>query len=235
MHEKKTIQTVPPQKISQPVKGSLAFILEIIAGTAVIVSSLLFFSYLGDHVLDKQLFWFDSSIFKLLYPYRNPFLTQSMLFFTFLGSGTFLTPVVILVIVYLLWKKRQKDALIFSFLLFFGTQLNFLLKSIFRRDRPEFHPLVNEPSYSFPSGHTMNSFIFYASLAFFIFLRMKNKLLGWVFTGLAFLIILLIGFSRIYLGAHYPSDVLAGLIAGFLWFIAGLLFEKTLRFLRLFT
>jgi undecaprenyl-diphosphatase len=118
--------------------------------------------------------------------------------------------------------------------LFFGIALNFLLKSMFQRPRPTFLPLVQENFYSFPSGHAMNSFIFYTSLSFFIFRRIRNKYLriGLIFLSMMF--ILLIGISRVYLGAHYASDVVAGYVTGFLWFVLVLFFEKSLVFLKLF-
>jgi undecaprenyl-diphosphatase len=234
MKQKKAAITPPSPKLSQPAKGSLVFITELFIGTMVIMASLFLFSYLGSHVIDKQVFWFDISIFRLLYPLRNPLLTNSMFGITFLGSGTFLTIAAVGVIGYLYWKNHKRTSLTFLFLLLSGTELNFLLKNIFHRARPEFYPLVNEPSYSFPSGHAMNSFIFYTALSFFIFNRLQNKRLKPVLILISAILILLIGLSRIYLGAHYPSDVLAGFIAGLLWFAVIVVFEKTLVFLELF-
>jgi undecaprenyl-diphosphatase len=130
--------------------------------------------------------------------------------------------------------KKRKDALVFSFTLFFGIGLNLLLKDMFHRPRPHLMPLVHETSYSFPSGHAMNSFIFYTCLSFFVFRKLKNRQLGISLITVSGVLLLLIGISRIYLGAHYPSDVLAGYMAGLCWFVVVFLFEKTLIFLRFF-
>lgn len=115
----------------------------------------------------------------------------------------------------------------FTFILAFSAGLNEILKHLFVRPRPQFMPLINEPSYSFPSGHSMNSFVFYTCLAYFIFSRVDNRTYRRLLYFLSAAIILLIGISRIYLGAHYPSDVLAGYAAGALWFFVVTLFEKT--------
>ncbi|HVF69803.1 MAG TPA: phosphatase PAP2 family protein, partial [Xanthomonadales bacterium] len=87
---------------------------------------------------------------------------------------------------------------------------------------------------SFPSGHSMNSSVFFLSLTYFIFRNTRNRKLGIILTIFSGIIVVLIGLSRIYLGVHFPSDVLGGYAAGLLWFVAVLLFEKIIIFLRLF-
>lgn len=215
--------------------SQIAFTLfgEIILGIFLTVSMLGFFLKLGEDVLDKEIISFDSAITHFVYSFRQPLLSSIMNILSFLGGEIFLTTAIIIIILFLL-KKHKKDALIFSFILFFGIGLNFLLKNLFQRPRPLFLPLVHETSYSFPSGHSMNSFIFYTCLSFFIFRKLKNRQLKIVLISSSGLLIFLIGVSRIYLGAHYPSDVLAGYIGGLGWFVAVLLFEKTLIFFRLF-
>ena len=99
--------------------------------------------------------------------------------------------------------------------------LDWLLKDLFRRPRPHFaHPLVVETSYSFPSGHAMESFVVYGMLAYFAVLTLRSwRARTAVVIGVALLVIL-IGFSRMYLGVHYFSDVIGGYAAGVVWLAA---------------
>src|SRR6185503_3049979 len=102
-----------------------------------------------------------------------------------------------------------------------GELLNFLLKLLFERSRPVFtNPIIVEQFFSFPSGHAMMSMIGYGMLAYFVLLRVSNRWARLAVVLIAAIIIILIGFSRIYLGVHYFSDVLAGFAAGGLWLTA---------------
>lgn len=93
--------------------------------------------------------------------------------------------------------------------------VNIKIKELIERARPAFEPLVHETSYSFPSGHSMNSAVMYPVIAYFLIKHVpfftKRKRAVTVFTGV---LVILIGFSRIYLGAHFPTDVLAGFSLG---------------------
>lgn len=218
---------------SKSSKATLALGIEILLGIATIIVSLSILFRLAHNVLNKEVISFDTSVTDFVYSFRSPFMTDIMSTITFLGGDIFLA-IAIIITILLLLRKHKKDALIFSFILFFGTALNLLLKSLFARPRPELMPLVRETSYSFPSGHAMNSFVFYMALSYFIFRNTGNRKLGVLLTVLSCLLVFLIGISRIYLGVHYPSDVVAGYFAGLFWFAIVLLFEKTLIFLRLF-
>jgi membrane-associated phospholipid phosphatase len=108
--------------------------------------------------------------------------------------------------------------------------LNHLLKQLFERPRPYFkHPLLVETSYSFPSGHAMESFVVYGMLAYFAVLALRTweSRVAVVF-GTALLVVL-IGFSRMYLGVHYFSDILAGYAAGGVWLSALITGAETIR------
>jgi membrane-associated phospholipid phosphatase len=109
--------------------------------------------------------------------------------------------------------------------------LNQLLKGFFQRPRPHFaHPLVVESSYSFPSGHAMESFVVYGMLAYLavlLWLRSWEARVA-VICGAA-LVVVLIGFSRMYLGVHYFSDVVAGYAAGGVWLSALITGAETIR------
>ena len=99
--------------------------------------------------------------------------------------------------------------------------LNLLLKALFARPRPHFErPLVVETSYSFPSGQAMESLVVYGMLAYFAVLTLRGEGKRAVLVGGAAVLVVLIGFSRAYLGAHYFSDVVGGFAAGGAWLSA---------------
>ena len=201
--------------------------IQIVVGAILTLASTFIFAKIADHVVDKEAILFDSQIIKIVYLFRTPFTTTIMKAFTFFGGEIFLSAAILITIA-AIYKEHKKDALIFGFILFFGIILNLMLKDAFQRPRPNFQPLVHETSYSFPSGHSMNSFIFYTSVSYFIFRKAKNKKVGYFLITISILLIGAVGLSRIYLGAHYPSDVAGGYAAGLIWFAAILVFEKIL-------
>ena len=176
---------------------------------------------------------FDIFISNAIYHWRTPQLTSIMLFITSLGD---LFPFVVasLLSIIFLMKSHKKEAILFSLTLIMGILLNILMKFLIQRPRPQLEPLVSELTYSFPSGHAMNSFIFFALLSFFSFHFFRNRRLTIGISILSIICILLVGFSRIYLGVHYFSDVVAGYIAGFWWFVTVLLIDRTLIFYKLY-
>lgn len=117
------------------------------------------------------------------------------------------------------WKKRLRDrVLVFMSAVFGGMLLNEILKLLFLRPRPQFdRPYLTLTTYSFPSGHTMMATVFYGALAWVIWSR-SNKW-HWRFLAVAIPLIMmpLVGFSRLYLGAHYLSDVLGAMAEGAAW------------------
>lgn len=223
-------QNIP---ISHDPLKHLTLFSEFVIGIGLMLSSLFIFWKLAEDILEKETFSFDNTIIHVIYSLRSPIMTSVMEFITFFGSGTFLT-IASIVIIGFLFKYHRKDSYLFSCIFIFGVLLNTFLKDFFKRPRPDFLPLIHESSYSFPSGHAMNSFVLYTCLAYFVFRRMENRVLGYSLIIATGVLILLIGISRVYLGVHYPSDVIAGYFAGFVWFLLVLLFEKTIRTIRLF-
>src|SRR5581483_3814249 len=212
---------------------TLLLTFEIIFSVIIALLALVLFAKFGDDVFSKEVISFDSTLSNFFYSLRTPWLTTFMMIITNLGRPIALLIGSILFVMYL-YTKSKKDSLIFSAILYSGIVLNLLLKDMFHRPRPTLMPLITEIGYSFPSFHAMNSFVFYTAIAYF-YLRSTSKYKRTFHISiLCAIMILLIGISRIYLGTHYPSDVIAGYFAGFFWLTSGILFEKTLIFRRLY-
>ena len=119
---------------------------------------------------------------------------------------------VTLAIILFFFIKDKKISISIIVNLVLITVINQLLKFILRRPRPIDFRIVNETGFSFPSGHSMVSMAFYGFLIYLIYKNIKNKYLKYILMSLLFILIILIGISRIYLGVHYTSDVLAGFL-----------------------
>lgn len=207
-------------------------LLEIIAGILYSITSLVFFVFITNAVLQQQTLIIDDFISKQIFSLRNPALTTLMLFISFMGSQAIMAGAAIIVILLTL-RKHRKETFIFSVLLLMGALASFSLKYLYKVPRPIFSVLINEKSYSYPSGHALNSLLFYATITYFIYHFTKNKKVSVLVGVLSTVLIFLIGFSRIYLGVHHPSDVVSGYIFGFLLFVVTILVDKTITFFRL--
>ncbi|HUQ85525.1 MAG TPA: phosphatase PAP2 family protein [Candidatus Limnocylindrales bacterium] len=215
-------------------RGTPSLVFEIFAGIIAAIGSLYIFLKISNKIVAKEIIFFDQIIIDFIHAFESPLLTKIMKFVTFFGGEIFIGGAVIITISVLILTRHRKDAFLFGFILVFGIILNLWLKGFFERARPDLFAMLIEKTYSFPSGHSMNSFVFFMSISYFIFHNNRNKKLSITLTLISGLIVFLIGISRIYLGVHYPSDVLGGYAAGLLWFVGVLLFEKILIFLRLF-
>jgi undecaprenyl-diphosphatase len=157
---------------------------------------------------------FDLGLSRAIYSLRTPFLTQIMLGATFLGSTLFISTLAIIIFLIFWIKNRKNFAAFLAVTLLASVVLNNLLKYYIHRLRPDISLLINELSYSFPSGHAMNSLVFYGLLAYFAHRCIKNGPWRILIDAAAIILVIAIGFSRVYLGAHYPTDIIAGYAAG---------------------
>ncbi|MBS2969273.1 phosphatase PAP2 family protein [Metabacillus sp. KIGAM252] len=148
---------------------------------------------------------------------RASLYTDYFIFFTEFGSGKTIFPLLIVLSIVLAYKKRALEAM-FLFLCFIGSRLfNWLLKNGFDRERPSFNPLMEENTYSFPSGHAMNSAAIFA-FSGYLLIRFFPRYRFLIVTAMIFFVVS-ISISRVYIGVHYVSDISAGICAGLIWFL----------------
>ena len=155
---------------------------------------------------------------------RTDALTGIMKIITSLGGAYVL---IALTIGALLVLKNRKISILITLNLIISTILNILLKYVIERPRPEGYGLIIESGYSFPSGHSMVSMAFYGFIIYLIWKLVKNKNLKYICSTLLGLLIILIGFSRIYLGVHYASDVVGGFAVAIAYLIVFTSIAKT--------
>ncbi len=143
-----------------------------------------------------------------------------------LGSGTVLGLVIAITVSYLILQRKSRTALGVLAVSVGGTLLNFSLKAITSRPRPDIVPhLAEVDSSSFPSGHSMISAIIYLSLAALLARDISRPTTRVFVFATAAIFVFAIGITRVYLGVHYPSDVAAGWAAGVAWTLVCLLIQ----------
>lgn len=145
---------------------------------------------------------------------------------TQLGGAIFLIGVATILLIII---KNKKIGIQIWVNLAISTLLNVILKHIVQRPRPTEYRIIDETGYSFPSGHSMVSAAFYGFLIYLIYKNVKNKYLKWTLITMLSMLIILIGTSRIYLGVHYTSDVLAGFLISISYLIVFITSAKFLE------
>lgn len=166
----------------------------------------------------------DYEIGSFFYSMRTPMRTDIAKGITFLADREAQTIVTVVSVIALLLVKKWRTGLWYGLTVLIGSDLlNSVVKEVYERARPDqIDHLVEQGGYSFPSGHAMGSMIVYGGLLF-ILIRFLNSRRGglntvkWVLGLFIGILILLIGLSRIYLGVHYPSDVISGFSLGITW------------------
>ena len=182
-----------------------------------LVVFIIFFIIWSILVLQGRFISFDYQIFDEIHHYLiNPFLISFFKIITQMGSAIVLIGIVL---ISLLFIKNKYVGISMGINLFLVSLFNLLLKNIFMISRPDTITLIDESGYIFPSGHAMISFAFYGYLIYLIDKNMKPSILKKVIIIFLILLILFIGFSRIYLGVHHFSDIIGGYIISFAYLI----------------
>ena len=165
-------------------------------------------------------------------PIGPAWVEDSLLDLTAIGGSTVLGLMICAVTGFLVLQTRYRTAIVVAITSLSGELLNAVMKHVFNRPRPSIVPHLRAAfSTSFPSGHAMESAIVYLTLGAILMRASEAKLTKMYILGIAVGLTTLVGISRVYLGVHYPSDVLGGWIIGFMWasicWLAAQQFEET--------
>lgn len=211
-------QLTAPAKV--PKTSRLAVITGAIlsTGMAFAVSAILFFAWIAEEVFEGESTTFDNTIREFIHKFAADRLTAMMQVFSFLGSTVFISTASLLLVLLFIFKRQSRAAVLLAIVMIGAIILNYTLKINFGRMRPV--PYFDTPlpdSFSFPSGHSLFSACFYGISTWLLLSRAAGGYLKLTISVAAGLIILFVGVSRIYLGVHYPTDVIAGYVAAFVW------------------
>lgn len=168
----------------------------------------------------QNIAWFDDRLTSLIQGLENDTLTHIMNFFTIIGSTLPVTIITILIMFVLFTVlKFRWELLFFTGVVVGSLLLNIVLKLIFQRARPILHRIAEAEAsgYSFPSGHSMAAFTLYGVLCFLLWKHARSALSRTLLIVLGSIMIVAIGVSRIYLGVHYPSDIVGAYLVSGTW------------------
>lgn len=183
---------------------------------AILLLSLIILIYIIRSLLQKDIANFDNAVYSFVASFISEPLTDIALVITTLGSAYVILPLCLILII-VFWKKIEATAISINLIISFLA--NQILKRIVARPRPTEYRIVEELGYSFPSGHSMVGMAFYGLLIYFIYRKVKNPYIKWASCILLTTLIFLIGLSRVYLGVHYASDVIAGFLISIAYLI----------------
>lgn len=163
-------------------------------------------------VLNGNAAGFDYPIREFFYGLRGPALTKVAIVITNTANALFIIGLCIVLLI--VPQTRKTYGVPLSIGALGVTIINRIIKHIVMRPRPEVEHLVTEHGYSFTSGHSITSMFFYGMAIWLVWRYVKNKTVRWILTVLLAIPMLLVGPTRVYLGVHYPTDVLGGWCLG---------------------
>lgn len=192
------------------------------------VTALFVFGWLAEEVLEGDTQKFDAVVRNAVHQLTTPGLTHLMQAFSVLGSVAVSTALSLLAICALIYSHQARTAALVAITMLGAGVLDLALKHTFHRARPIGFFGISPSSYSFPSGHALGSLCFYGVLAAILSARVRGRAARFCIWIAATILVTLIGFSRIYLGVHYPSDVIAGYCAAAVWVGMVVFLDRTL-------
>lgn len=188
--------------------------------TAFIISllALIGFSLMAILISKQRIISFDSTVIAFIQGLESPALTAIMKFFTFIGSTSSVAILAMIALFFLYVVLKHRSELILLLTAVLGSNLLFItLKLFFQRARPDLHRLIEVSGYSFPSGHATNACTLYGTLSFLLWRHIPTRWGRTILIIISIIMILAIGISRIYLGVHYPSDIIGGYFISTFW------------------
>jgi undecaprenyl-diphosphatase len=201
----------------------------LVAAMVLAAAALVFFGFLAEEMLESETARFDTVVREYVHRFASPTVTHIMQGFSFLGSVGMQLALTATAIIVFLYVRRRRAAALFAITMAGAAVLDVVLKLAFHRVRPTAYFGTSPGSFSFPSGHALGSLCFYGALAVILSAHITKKKTRAIIWTVALGIAGIIGLSRIYLGVHYPSDVLAGYSAGVVWVGAVGFSDKILR------
>lgn len=172
------------------------------------------FGFIASSIASGSIEQFDTAIISAVQGMEAPWLTVIFKIFTWIGSAYVVIPITLIAFLLLYFIYQQRGQAFLFVTVIVGTVLsNELLKLYFKRERPEIYRIIDAGGLSFPSGHTMMAFSLYSIIAYVLWHNMKSLGSRILLIFCVALMIIIIPMSRIYLGVHYPSDIVGGLAA----------------------
>lgn len=204
--------------------------LALLTGLTLAAGMLVFIIWLAEEVLEGDTQRFDEQVRVIVNQHAQPWFTAAMHFVTYFGSTIVISSLSVCAVVAFYLIKWRRASLLLLVTMAGAMVLNATLKLSFQRARPvPFFDITAPSSYSFPSGHALFSFCLLGTLAAIISRRVQGVWTRLAVWAAAAVIVMLVGFSRIYLGVHYPSDVLAGYAAAFVWVMSVAIVDRLLH------
>jgi membrane-associated phospholipid phosphatase len=189
----------------------------LLTGATLIVFAFIIFTKLASELLEHELTHFDSVIGQWFFALRAGLLTAIMRGITALGSPVTIIGLMIIITVLGLHFRKRLEIMTYNIAVIGAFGLSELLKRTFHRPRPPLPWLASATGFSFPSGHSLVSLTVYGFLAYLVYKNIKRPWLRNLLVVILLFLPIFIGISRIYLGVHFPSDVLAGWTMAAFW------------------
>ena len=187
-------------------------------GVALMMAAAWMFGEVAEEMVEGDTHHVDSAVSRWFETNHVGWITRFMFFITEWHSAPGILAMAA-VLGWHFWRRRERYWLLaLTLTIPGGMALNVLLKHSFQRPRPAFEaPLLELSTYSFPSGHTAGATLFYGFMAAYLLLRVVSWRGRLAVVAGATMMVLLVGASRVYLGAHYPTDILAAMCSGLAW------------------
>src|SRR5699024_2766381 len=195
--------------------------------------AVLVFVEIADDILEKEKFEIDQFFQHISWIEQENALHQVMSLVTEAGSVVFLVIASILVVVYMFLAKKSKWMVIFFIINMVGiSAMTTVLKELFKRDRPEIITQYDGTGFSFPSGHSTGAIAFYGFILYMLWRSNIRQWLKWLLIFICGLLAIMIPFSRVILGVHYFTDILAGIALSLAWLILCIIVLEYLRSMK---
>lgn len=204
-----------------------------ISGLIIAILAALGFFLLSQQVLNQNTTQFDTAVLQYFLSIQTPFLNVFFVVISFLGKPYFLLLINLIFSLFLWINQKISIAIVFLIIGSGAARFNLFLKSSLGRQRPELWDRIIEVKHlSYPSGHAMDSIVIYGLICYYLMTQLKPW--RWLILTLTTLFIILIGLSRLYLGVHWPTDVIAGYIMGSVWLVIAILIIESIKYLASF-